>query len=133
VDFWLGWFPFLFYNTTWVGETYFRYDVPQSARDSKDVLGEIGRIGSTALVIYSTVTFILAFILPMVVKSPEDEGYTPRPPRSLAPVLNRFQKVKPDLLSTWVYGHLVFAAAMSLAPFAKSFRFATTLVAICGL
>lgn len=26
---WIGWFPFLFYGTTWVGETYFRYDVPE--------------------------------------------------------------------------------------------------------
>ena len=25
---WIGWFPFLMYSSTWVGETYFRYDAP---------------------------------------------------------------------------------------------------------
>ncbi|KFA66313.1 hypothetical protein S40285_01919 [Stachybotrys chlorohalonatus IBT 40285] len=130
---WIGWFPFLFYSTTWVGETYFRYDVPKDAQPSQDVLGEIGRIGSTALTMYSIVTFIGAFVLPLVVKSPEDEGIIRRPPQAFAAWLARFSHVKPDLLTTWVYGQLLFAAAMSLAPFAASFRFAAILVCLCGL
>ncbi|MCJ1300362.1 hypothetical protein MMC08_003159, partial [Hypocenomyce scalaris] len=43
------WFPFLFYSTTWVGETYFRYDAPKTAQESPDTLGDIGRIGSLSL------------------------------------------------------------------------------------
>ncbi|OHE91029.1 sucrose transporter, partial [Colletotrichum orchidophilum] len=129
---WIGWFPFLFYSTTWVGETYFRYDAPAEGKDSKDALGDIGRIGSLALVIYSTITFIGAWFLPMVVKSPDDDHFTARPPQTIAPILERFNKNKPDLMTAWICGHLMFAAAMFLAPFAQSFRFATFLVAFCG-
>lgn len=130
---WIGWFPFLFYGTTWVGETYFRYDVPADAKASKDVLGDIGRIGSTALVIYSIVTFLGAWILPLMVQSPEDDKFTHRPPQSVASFLEKFSKLKPSLLNIWVAGHIMFSAAMCLAPFATSFRFATFLVVFCGL
>ncbi|KAF5623320.1 SUT1D-like sucrose transporter [Fusarium sp. NRRL 52700] len=130
---WIGWFPFLFYSTTWVGETYFRYDVPADARKSKDTLGAIGRIGSTALVIYSVITFAGAWILPMFVQSPEDNSFTHRPPQAIAGFLTRFNKLKPDLLTAWMLGHIMFAASMSLAPFATSFRFATVLVCLCGI
>lgn len=130
---WIGWFPFLFYGTTWVGETYFRYDVPDDARDSKDTLGDMGRIGSTSLVIYSVITFVGAWILPLVVKSPEDEDFTQRPPQRFAKMLEKFQQYKPDLLTAWMIGHALFAGAMYLAPFATSFKFATVLVCICGL
>ncbi|KAF3348897.1 hypothetical protein VD0002_g6968 [Verticillium dahliae] len=130
---WIGWFPFLFYSATWVGETYFRYDAPEEAKNSKDMLGDVGRIGSTALVIYSTVTLIGAWLLPMITKSPDDEKYTARPPQGLATLAEKFSKRKPDLMTVWMAGHLMFASAMFMAPFAASFRFATFLVVICGL
>ncbi|MCJ1380333.1 hypothetical protein MMC17_003436 [Xylographa soralifera] len=132
---WIGWFPFLFYSPTWVGETYFRYSAPDTIKDSADKLGEIGRIGSLALVIFSVVTFSGSVVLPMVVKSPEDEKrpFTPRPLPVLAPFLNAVYKHKPDLLTAWLISHLVFAAAMSLTPFVQSLRFATILIAMCGM
>ncbi|KAF4999268.1 hypothetical protein FDECE_11562 [Fusarium decemcellulare] len=130
---WIGWFPFLFYSTTWVGETYFRYDVPADARKSQDTLGAIGRIGSTALVIYSVITFLGAWLLPLFVQSPEDNLFTHRPPQAIADFLKRFNNLKPSLLTAWMGGHLMFAGAMSLAPFATSFRFATALVCLCGI
>ena len=130
---WIGWFPFLFYSTTWVGETYFRYDVPADARKSEDALGEMGRIGSTSLVIFSFITCTGAFVLPLLIKSPDDETYTARPPRVMAGTLRRLNKIKPDLLSAWVFSQLMFAATMVFAPFARSFRFATALVCLCGV
>ena len=128
---WIGWFPFLFYSTTWVGETYFRYDIPAGTK-TKDVLGEMGRIGSIALVIYSTVTSFGAFIFPLLVRSP-DEKFGARPSPALPGFLQRFNDKKPDLLTAWIIGQLLFSASMIFAPFATSFRFATILVAICGL
>ncbi|KID77211.1 sucrose transport protein, partial [Metarhizium brunneum ARSEF 3297] len=130
---WIGWFPFLFYSTTWVGEIYFRYDIPADARQSEDILGEMGRIGSKSLVMYSFITCTGSFVMPLFVKSPDEEPYTARPPQAVAGFLKRFEDMKPDLLSTWIFGHIMFAASMSLAPFATSFRFATTLVCLCGL
>lgn len=132
---WIGWYPFLIYSSTWVGEIYFRYDVPDDARDSKDAVGDMGRVGSQALTVYSIVTFLGAWILPLFVKSPDDdeEGFTARPPAAVAKFLAKINGVKPSLLTVWIYAHLGFAAAMFLAPFAASFRFATALVAISGI
>ncbi|CAH0049926.1 unnamed protein product, partial [Clonostachys solani] len=130
---WIGWFPFLFYSTTWVGETYFRYDAPKDAKSSTDALGDMGRIGSTALVIYSAITFAGAFVLPFLVESPEDQNFTRRPPKYMAGFLVKLETMKPNLLTAWICGHLMFSCAMSLAPFATSFRFATLLVCLCGL
>ncbi|GAB0132230.1 hypothetical protein EsDP_00000671 [Epichloe bromicola] len=130
---WIGWFPFMFYSTTWVGETYFRYDIPADAKQSEDALGEVGRIGSTALVFYSIITFLGAFLLPIFVKSPDEGRYTTRPPQAVAGLLRTFQEMKPDLLSMWIIGHLMFAGSMVFAPLATSFRFATVLVCLCGI
>ncbi|GAB1311129.1 Sucrose transporter [Madurella fahalii] len=130
---WIGWFPFIVYSSTWVGETYFRYDVSADARHSQDALGDMGRIGSMALTVYSTVSFLSAWVLPALIRAPEDDTYTARPPASIAPLIEAFNKVKPDLLSTWIVSNVLFAFAMSLTPFATSFRFATAIVALCGI
>ncbi|EHK17545.1 uncharacterized protein TRIVIDRAFT_43166 [Trichoderma virens Gv29-8] len=130
---WIGWFPFLFYSTTWVGETYFRYDMPPGAKKSADTLGDIGRIGSAALMIYSTVSFVGAFFLPMVVRSPADDSYTHRPPRVMAGFLEKLNAMKPDLLTAWICGHLMFSAAMFMAPLARSLVSATFLMCLCGV
>lgn len=151
---WIGWYPFLIYSSTWVGETYFRYDVPADANDSKDALGDMGRIGSYALTVYSFITVLGAWILPLLVRSPDDSDASIPDPSlpgassqqeqgplailhrrypNLARFLARSSRSRPDLLSVWICAHLMFAAAMSLAPFAASFRFATALVAFCGI
>lgn len=136
---WIGWFPFHFYGSTWVGETYFRYDAAAAAAAEgttlapSDALGDMSRIGSYTLTIYSFMTFAGAWILPLVVRAPEDEKFTHRPPASIAHLVEGFSRVKPDLLTVWQSGHLMFACAMFLAPFAKSFRFATALVVFCGI
>ncbi|KAL8416642.1 hypothetical protein RB596_006978 [Gaeumannomyces avenae] len=151
---WIGWYPFLIYSSTWVGETYFRYDVPADAKQSKDALGDMGRIGSSALAVYSLITVLGAWILPLLVRSPDDSDTSIPDPTlpgtssqqeqgplailhhrypTLAHLLARFSSSRPDLLSVWICAHLMFAASMSLAPFASSFRFATALVALCGI
>jgi len=86
-----------------------------------------------SLVVFSLVTFMGAFFLPLFIKSPEKEGFTHRPPASIAGIITKINKYKPDLLTAWFAGHFMFSGAMILAPFAASFRFATTLVAFCGL
>ncbi|KAI1367995.1 major facilitator superfamily domain-containing protein [Xylaria arbuscula] len=130
---WIGWFPFLFYSTTWIGETYFRYDAPHDAKQSKDALGEVGRAGSQAFIIYSIITFFGSWFLPLVIRSPDDQSYTQRPPESIKGIVEKFNKYKPDLLTAWICAHATFAGAMLFAPFARSFKSAATLVCICGL
>lgn len=130
---WIGWFPFYFYSTTFVGEMYFRYDAPHDVKQSKDALGEIGRIGSLALVVFSSVVFFGATILPILIRSPDGENFTKRPPAAIAAVLTKFNKYRPDLLTAWIWGHCLFSSSMILTPFAHSFRSATFLIALCGI
>jgi solute carrier family 45 protein 1/2/4 len=86
-----------------------------------------------SLVVFSTVTCIGAFILPQLVKSPDEEGFTVRPPAAIAGIVTKFNKYKPDLLTAWIWGHCMFSSVMMMAPFVHSFRAATFLVALCGL
>ncbi len=90
-------------------------------------------MGSEAFIVYSIITFVGAWVLPFIVKSPDDESFTHRPPQSIKHVVEKFNKYKPDLLTVWTCGHATFAAAMFFAPFATSFRFATVLVCLCAL
>ena len=143
---WIGWFPFLFYGSTWVGETYYRYEQPTTSTtdDSKDkshdALGNIGRLGSLALVIFSLVTFTSSILLPYVIKSSKSSGrekFTPRPPPSLSKTIQslliRAGELQPDLVTTWLISNLFFAATMVWAPFVRSLAFATAIVALAGL
>lgn len=132
---WIGWFPFLFYSTTWVGEVYFRYSKHVNVEDSKDALGDIGRVGSLSLVVFSIITFAGSVLLPWVVQSPDTEkrAFTPRPPRGIAPILTVLNQYKPDLMTAWMISHMIFAGSMALAPFVRSLKMATILVSICGI
>lgn len=136
---WIGWFPFLFYSTTWVGEVYFRYHPETNASASKDALGDVGRVGSLSLVVFSLITFVASILLPFVVKSPDSSRsrpFTPRPPAFLgpfAPLVTALHKFKPDLLTAWQFSHIIFAGAMCMAPFVRSLQMATIIVSICGI
>lgn len=143
---WIGWFPFLFYSSTWVGEIYLRYDRPSDTPDaSNDALSDVGRVGSRALIVFSFVSFGLSIILPYLARSPSDEekphqppqpSFTPRPPRSLESVLDKLPSVKiwkPTLPTAWLLANISFTATMLFAPLVRSVHFATILVALCGI
>ena len=135
-DYQPGWFPFLFYSTTWVGEVYLRYDAPADVKAAGDLTGKVGRIGSMALIAFSIITFVMSVLLPFFVKSPEDEkapGFTPRPPKSIAGFVTEVEKYKPSLLTAWTISHCLFASSMIFAPFVRSLRAATLIIAVCGV
>ncbi|KAK2737539.1 hypothetical protein FQN55_001042 [Onygenales sp. PD_40] len=132
---WIGWFPFLFYSSTWVGETYFRYEAPKAVEQSSDTLGDVGRLGSMSLVIFSSITFISSVILPFGVLSPDNKksSFARRPPLSIIRLFNKIPFPRPDLQTAWMIAHIMFAVTMVFAPFAHSLRFATFIVAISGI
>ena len=143
---WIGWFPFLFYSTTWVGETYYRYEHPPDAgvSPSHDALGNIGKLGSLSLVYFSIITFASSIVLPYVVKSPTTTStnptlgkFTPRLPRNLPPGLKKLllhaREAQPDLVTAWLISNLAFAAIMVWAPMVRSVHLATVLIALCGV
>jgi solute carrier family 45 protein 1/2/4 len=97
--------------------------------------GQVGRIGSLALIGFSIITFIMSVLLPFVVKSPEDAEprFTARPPAKLASFAESIEKFKPSLLTAWTVSHGVFAGSMVLAPFVTSLRSATLIIGVCGI
>lgn len=130
---WIGWFPFLFYGSTWVGEIYLRHEASST---SEDALTDVGRHGSTAFIVFSVISFASAIALPWFVQSPDDAekpGYTPRPPQSLEPAVKSLPKFKPTLLTAWKFGNILFAVSMVFAPFIHSVRLATMIIAFVGV
>lgn len=137
---WIGWFPFLFYSSTWVGETYYRYEhppPPSGSKDDHDALGNIGRLGSVALVIFSFITFGSSILLPYLIHSPNNSAtskFTPRPPSFLPLLLLSYLPTrKPSLITSWQISNLVFASIFIFAPFIRSVGAATFLIALAGI
>jgi solute carrier family 45 protein 1/2/4 len=94
---------------------YLRYDAPADVKAAGDLTGKVGRIGSMALIAFSIITFVMSVLLPFFVKSPDLEKY------------------KPSLLTAWTISHCLFASSMVFAPFVRSLRSATLIIAVCGV
>lgn len=71
---WIGWFPFLFYITTYIGQLYVnpifkRY--PELSEEEVEQYWEEGtRVGSFALLIFSVTSFAASVIVPLFVNPP---------------------------------------------------------------
>lgn len=134
---WFGWSPFFVYGTTWVGETYYRQNADKAAelQTTNDIVGEIARKGSLALVLFSMISFTSSIVLPFLISLPSDDTtrYPIRnTPRPLPRINSLFQRYQIDITTAWGISQLAFAASMILAPFSTSFQSATTLIALCG-
>ncbi|KAK8247671.1 hypothetical protein HDK77DRAFT_481158 [Phyllosticta capitalensis] len=85
---WIGWFPFLFYSTTYIGEIYtepyFEANPHMSDADINQVWEEGTRMGTLALFIFALTTFACSIILPLLVaptyKAPSSRSQTPSTP-----------------------------------------------------
>jgi solute carrier family 45 protein 1/2/4 len=130
---WIGWFPVLFYSSTWVGEIYLRFEAPSTNHD--DALNDVGRHGSMSLIVFSSVATFASIVIPWFIQSPGDDRptYTARPPSSLEHVLGKIRWRKPTLLATWAFGNILFASTMIWAPLVQSVWFATLLLAVLGI
>ncbi|KAK9491088.1 hypothetical protein V1508DRAFT_358767 [Lipomyces doorenjongii] len=133
---WYGWFTFLFYSSTWVGEIFVRYGNGDLA-DSRDRVGAIGRVGSLALTVYSTITLICSLILPFLIVPPNSDAHHDKAtyesmPDFIADFLHAIAPYRPTLPTAWVIGQSVYALAMFGTVFVKSVKAATFVVGLCG-
>lgn len=125
------------YSTTFVGEVLKRYDksAQQSLQSSTDVVGNIARVGSMALVLFSCVSLVSSVLLPFVVTSPESNMLHKKPLRT--GVLARFQRAvlpfKPDLATAWIGGHIMYASLMLMTLFVSTVWWAMVCVALSGV
>ncbi|KAL9093288.1 MAG: hypothetical protein Q9165_004029 [Trypethelium subeluteriae] len=88
---WIGWFPFLFYATTYIGELYvepFFAENPNMTPEEIDKTWEHAtRIGTFALLIWGITTFVASVILPWLIvpafEPPPKPSATPLTPSSM--------------------------------------------------
>lgn len=130
----------MIYNTTFVGEVLQRYDIPARERikSSEDLLGDIARVGSMALVGFSCVSLAGSITLPWLVTPPEPlETENPRKATRKGGWVeecgNTLELLRPDLVTAWMISHIMFAMAMFSTLFIGSVSFATFVVGICGM
>jgi solute carrier family 45 protein 1/2/4 len=94
---WIGWFPFLFYITTYVGEIYaepvFLENPNMTPEDIEVVWQRATRAGTFALFMFAITTFVASVIIPFMVASsyqppepPLRTPMTPTTPRTPRPV-----------------------------------------------
>lgn len=134
---WIGWFPFMVYSTTFVGEVLKRYDTAaqESLQSSTDVVGDIARVGSMALVMFSVVSLFSSILLPWVVTSPESDGFRQKNTGngSLANFLEAMIPFKPSLATAWIGGHIMYASLMLMTLFVSTVNLAMLCVALSGV
>jgi solute carrier family 45, member 1/2/4 len=140
---WIGWFPFMVYGTTFVGEVLKRYDhktvdiiTRAIEANSDDNLGDIARVGSLALVIFSCVSLGSSFILPWLVDAPETDELHQKPlPNNgfIQRIIEVIEPYRPDLAAAWIFGHVFFAVLMFATLFTRTVFVATCIVAACGV
>lgn len=66
---WIGWFPFLFYITTYIGQLYVNPHLTPGLSDDEveKLWGKATRVGTLALLIYAITSFAANIILPFLV------------------------------------------------------------------
>ncbi|KAL0084066.1 major facilitator superfamily domain-containing protein [Phycomyces blakesleeanus] len=140
---WIGWFPFLFYSTTWVAEIYDQEALKRPENSADDAVGQATRAGSFAFLIYSLVSLGASFIIPLIVSPSFREDYTPAPTYNLEfkfrgrkHVFTPSKYLKISFLTlprAWTISHVIFCIAMLCTIFAKDVVAASVVIGICGI
>ena len=81
---WVGWFPFLFYATTYIGQLYvnpiFEENPNLSDEDIDAAWEDATRVGTFALLLYAITSFVASIVLPLLVEPvPEPVETDPTP------------------------------------------------------
>ncbi|WPH00729.1 Hypothetical protein R9X50_00355900 [Acrodontium crateriforme] len=97
---WLGWFPFLFYTTTYIAEIYIdslSQANPNMTLDEIDKAWEKGtRVGTFALLMFALVTFMTSVLLPFFVAK---TYRTPLTPEDTAPTTSILDSIRASQLT----------------------------------
>ncbi|KAI9244979.1 major facilitator superfamily domain-containing protein [Phascolomyces articulosus] len=104
---WMGWFPFLFYSTTWVSSIYFDTHQDEDPEDSWD---KGARAGSLAMLLYAIFAVISGTALPTL-------------------TANGFISLK----NTYTLSHVISATALLSTIFVRSVAGATALLGLMGI
>ena len=132
---WMGWFPFLFYVTTYVGNFYSkpifaaRPDLTKGQQDA--VTAHAIRIGTFAALIFAVIALVSNFTLPFLVAvSSREKSFLANSGR---PIPSSFTIPGLTLPRAWTLSHLLFGICMICTLFAKSAMSSAVLVGLVGI
>lgn len=121
---WIGYFPLLFYTTSYVGELYLYNQgypnpslIPPDLK--KDLLDQSTRVGTYALLANSIITLIVVSILPCILENLSKKSK----------IINE----KFNLRSLWIYSHIIFIICTFFTFFVFNYKQAIVLFAFTGI
>ncbi|KAJ2506902.1 hypothetical protein IWW47_001360 [Coemansia sp. RSA 2052] len=143
---WIGWFPFLFYGTTYIAHLYVAAHAGQgghgSSTEHADLMEKGTRAGSLAMFAYALSSLSFSVILPLfayssasrsVLRQRESRSHTMSTLSRIRLVLRKARRAMSVSLSKmWMVSLCVFSVAMLLTFVVTSVRGATWLIAACG-
>lgn len=120
---WIGYFPLLFYTTSYVGELYL-YNVgypnpsfiPPELR--QELIDQSTRVGTYALLSNSIITLIVVTLLPSVVENIKKSSS----------LYDKF-----NLRKLWIYSHVIFYLCTFMTFFISTYKEAIVLFAFTGI
>ncbi|KAI9884513.1 MAG: Enzyme that catalyzes the fourth step in the histidine pathway [Watsoniomyces obsoletus] len=159
---WVGWFPFLFYITTYIGQLYanpfFEKNPDMTDAEVDDVWEHATRIGTRALLVFAVTSFIASIVLPFIISPPEaseksssggssnglDDDYdsldlngkystSSLKKYSCNHMLSKVVIPGLTLRRAWLLSHVLFAMTMFSTFFVRTAAAGTALVGILGL
>ena len=129
---WMGWFPFLFYITTYVGQLYLNplfEENPHLDREQIDrAWEEATRFGAFALLMFAVVSFAASSLLPLFIE-PIYTNPQGLPRRSIVNLYIPHLTIR----RAWLASHLLFAVCMFSTAFITTAAAATAMTSIVGL
>ncbi|KAI8643503.1 major facilitator superfamily domain-containing protein [Parasitella parasitica] len=137
---WIGWFPFLFYSTTWVAEIYNKTSLDDDT--VQDKVGKATRAGSFAFLVYSLVSLSSSFVIPLFVSPSsskfEDDhnAYTFRLLGKRECKLSFLTYLKPSFLTlscAWTLSHFIFCICMLSTILVSDVTAAAIVIGLCGI
>jgi solute carrier family 45, member 1/2/4 len=145
---WIGWFPFLFYLSTWIGELYvqefFEKDPNLPPEEVDRLYEKATRVGTFALLIWAITSLASNLLLPFFVAPtydiPVSSGMSIRSAASNKSYTTRFDRFLNALIipwftlrRAWTISLFLFALAMFSTLVIRTPTLATVAVAVVGI
>ncbi|WAR62596.1 hypothetical protein PtB15_15B182 [Puccinia triticina] len=114
---WLGWFPVIFYSTTWIGETWTRRSGATGPDEEKAT-----RIGTIGLLVQAVLSLLGWLFIPRIVSAFRDKQY------------GRTSDGGKTLIDLWGGGQICFGFMLLISPFCEdSVALSIGLIGACGI
>jgi solute carrier family 45 protein 1/2/4 len=140
---WIGWFPFLFYSTTWVAEIYNETVLSDDDGKITDKVGQATRAGSFAFLVYSLVSLSSSFLLPLLVSpsgsnqyNSDDNAFSLRLFGKKEYHLTCLNYLKVPFLTlprAWTLSHFIFCICMFSTILVSDVTAAAIVIGFCGI